>query len=77
MEIPAKVIRELAIEVLDTEGGITLEAWDILASLLCNSGNKDIYVAIQTTEEQFYLGEDDAEDLRNARVEEVETEEVE
>ena len=60
----AKGIRTLAIEVLDSENGITEDAYDVLRDLLLETGNADVAEKVDATDGMFYLGEDDAEDLR-------------
>ena len=61
----AKGIRTLAIEVLDSEDGISEKSYSVLRDLLNETDNKDIVKLVEATDGRFYLGEDDAEDLRN------------
>lgn len=62
--VDAKGIRTLAIEVLDSEDGISEKSYSVLRNLLLKTGNKDIVKLVDATDGRFYLGEDDAEDLR-------------
>ena len=72
MEINDKTIKSLAIEVLDTDHGISHNAWTLLRSMLILSGNEDVVGVVEglhssdRAEANFYLGEDDVEDLRNS-----------
>lgn len=54
-----KPIRELAIALLDTDNGISGEAWFILMDLLTKEGdNNDIVYRVESSESQYYLPED-------------------
>jgi hypothetical protein len=59
-----KAIRQLAIELLDTENGMSVIAFNLLAELLRLTGSEDILHAVNDAENNPYIGEDDAEDFR-------------
>ena len=71
-----KKIRELAIELLDNENGMSLPAYKILSDLLKETGSEDIIKAVNNADDAPYLGEDDAEDFRNGNLRPEEVEEV-
>lgn len=59
-----KAIRQLAIELLDNENGISSNAYNLLHTLLLLTNNKDISDYVNITGDQVYMGEDDADELR-------------
>lgn len=65
MNLPEKrAIRQLAIELLDDENGMPVNAFNLLAELLRLTGSEDILKAVNDAENNPYIGEDDAEDFR-------------
>ena len=59
-----KTIRLLAILILDNEHGITSEAYEHLATMLHETGNQDILNRVEANNGFYYLGENDAAELR-------------
>jgi len=59
-----KNIRLLAILLLNDENGINSEAYEALASMLHEIGNQDILDAVEANNGRYWIGEDDAEDLK-------------
>ena len=59
-----KNIRLLAILLLDDEQGINSEAYEALASMLHETGNQDILDVVECKGGRYWIGEDDAQDLK-------------
>jgi len=57
-------IRELAIELLDSENGIRQEAYKILETILKETGSEDICQLVDCAKGYCFIGEDEAEGLR-------------
>ena len=51
------MLRNLAMELLDDEHGITQEAWEILFQMLERNGDQDIIDAVTGSEGRVYLRE--------------------
>ena len=51
-------LRELALELLDDEHGISTDAWAVLQPMLVENGDQDILDAIDGCEGRVYLSED-------------------
>lgn len=63
-----KNIRQLAILLLDDENGINSEAYEALASILHETGNQDILDAVEANNGRYWIGEDDAQALKDKAV---------
>lgn len=59
------MIRDLALELLDDDQGISAEAWKILQVMLEESGNGDIIEAVETADGRFFIDEDDRDVLES------------
>ena len=63
----SNAVKLLAIEVLDTEHGISEESYKTLQELLWEEGSPEVILnAVTINAGRCYLGEDDAEDCRKA-----------
>ena len=58
-----KDIRKLALALLDTDMGINETAWDVLAKMLWEAGERDIVDKVKGQDGQFYLPEDAVAEL--------------
>jgi hypothetical protein len=59
-----KNLRQLAILLLDDENGINESAYRVLAQELIAEGHPDIVNAVTAQDGRFFLGEQDAAELR-------------
>ena len=59
-----KQIRILAINLLDNTNGVTDEIYESLRSLCKLSGNTDVIEATSYFAGRYFIGEDDAESLK-------------
>ncbi len=59
--------RQLIIDLLDDEYGINGPAFNGVSLLAENTGNEDIITRVEASEGRWYLGEDDAEELREIK----------
>ncbi len=61
-------LRKLAIALLDTEDGISEEAWTTLSEMLAEGDENawDIIKLVDATDGRFYLKHEAAEELRKA-----------
>lgn len=57
-------IRTLIINLLDDEQGINDRGYTDLSTLAAETGNTDVIVLADCENNRWFLGEDDAEDLR-------------
>lgn len=53
----AETLRELALELLDDEHGISSDAWNVLYSALVEAGHNDIIQAVDGCDGRVYLSE--------------------
>ena len=60
--------RQMIIDLLDDEHGINEKAFNRVSLLAENTGNDDIVSSTSATEGRWYLGEDDAEELRQVNI---------
>jgi hypothetical protein len=61
-------LRNTIINLLDDEHGVSLTAYQGLSELCCEHDWNDITNAVEDANNRFYLGEDDAEELRKVVV---------
>jgi hypothetical protein len=60
----SKNLRELIIDLLDDEHGINDISYTRLYELACECGSEDVVKKAEETNGRWFLGEDDAEELR-------------
>ena len=58
--------RDLIIELLDDKHGINDVAYAILYDLACDTDNEDVVLKAKEIDGRWFLGEDDADELRQA-----------
>ena len=63
-----KEVRQMIIDLLDDEHGINNEGYTQLIPLACMSGNEDVVKSAMEINGRWFIGETDAEDLRQANL---------
>jgi len=68
-----KLIRNLALSLLDDQHGINKEAYDQLEHILNESGEQDILDNVKSNHNRYWIEEYDAEQLKSISAELVTT----
>jgi hypothetical protein len=63
-----QLLRNTILNLLDEEHGINLAGYEGISEICCENGWDDITNKVEDANGRFYLGEDDAEELRQVEV---------